>query len=80
MNSQYLFIYQFKDLYQILKELDQNLNFEIKDIPNEKNLNNEINDLTSYLVVTKNEIPNIKNQFILGQLPIKKVTEKNVKQ
>ncbi len=71
MNNQYLFIYQFKDLYQILKELDQNLNFDIKDILNEKNLNNEINDLKSYLVITKNEIPNIKNQFVLGQLPIK---------
>ena len=71
MNNQYLFIYQFKNLYQILKEIDQNLNFEIKNIPNEKNLNNEINDLKSYLVITKNEIPNIKNQFVLGQLPIK---------
>ena len=71
MNNQYLLIYQFKYLYQILIELEQDLNFEIKDISNEKNLNIEIKDLKNYLVITKKEISNIKNQFIIDQLPIK---------
>jgi DNA-binding response OmpR family regulator len=71
MNNQYLFIYQFTHLYQILKELDQDLNFKIKDVSKEKNLNNEIKDLKNYLVITKKEISNIKKQFVLDKLPIK---------
>ena len=71
MNNQYLLIYQFKHLYQILIELEQDLNFEIKDISNEKNLNIQIKDLKNYLVITNKKISNIKNQFIIDQLPIK---------
>ena len=71
MKNQYLFIYKFTYLYQIFKELDWDLNFEIKDIVNEKNLSNEIKDFKNYLVITKKEIPNIKNQFVLDKLRIK---------
>ena len=40
---QNLIVYQFNTLYEILKEIDQNLNFKIIEAKNEKSLNNEIN-------------------------------------
>ena len=36
MNNHNLIIYQFTSLYQILKELEQELNFKITEILNEK--------------------------------------------
>ena len=71
MNKQYIFIYQFTLLFQILKELDWNLNFQIQDISNEKNLQNEIKNKKNYLVIGKKKMSNIKNQFVLDKLPIK---------
>ena len=77
-----LIIYQFTSLYQILKELEQELNFEVKEILNEKSLNSEIVNLKNYLLITKKKLPNIDNQYIFDHLPIKisKLVEKlNIK-
>tara|TARA_B100001175_G_scaffold247588_1_gene214337 strand:- start:1440 stop:2009 length:570 start_codon:yes stop_codon:yes gene_type:complete len=71
MNNQNLIIYQFTSLYQILKELDDDLNYRIIEISNQKSLNNEIKNLTNYLVITKKKISYIENQLIYKQLPIK---------
>ena len=82
MNNQVLIVHQFRSLYQILKELDINLNFKITETLNEKSLINEITDSKNYLIITKKKILNIDNQFIFNQLPIKifKLVEKlNVK-
>ena len=82
MNTHNLIIYQFPFLFQILKELDEELNFEILEILNEKSLNNEIVNLKNYLLITKKKLPNIDNQYIFDHLPIKisKLDEKlNIK-
>ena len=82
MNTHNLIIYQFPFLFQILKELDEELNFEILEILNEKSLNNEIVNLKNYLLITKKKLPNIDNQYIFDHLPIKisKLVEKlNIK-
>ena len=53
MNCQNLIIYQFNPLYQILKELEQNLNFKVIEILSENQLNTEIknlNDLINILI------------------------------
>ena len=71
MNNQILIIYQFRYLYQILKELDNDVNFQIIEANDEKSLNKEIKSLKNYLILTKKIIPNIENQFILSQIPIK---------
>ena len=78
MNNQNLIIYQFSPLYQILKELEQNLNFKIIEVLSEKKLNLKIKNLNNYLIITKNKILNIQEQFILDNMPIKifKLVEK----
>ena len=82
MNNQNLIIYQFSSLYQILKELEQNLNFKITEVLSEKKLDLETKNLNNYIIITKKKILNIQEQYILDKLPIKifKLIEKlNVK-
>ena len=82
MNNQNLIIYQFNSLYQILKETEQELHFNIIEILNEKSLNNEIKNLKNYLIITKNKLINSDNQYVLDKLPVKisKLVEKlNIK-
>ena len=64
MNNQNLIIYQFNPLYQILKELEQDLNFKIIESLNEKSLNNQIEKLNNYLIITKKKILNVEYQFV----------------
>ena len=71
MNNQNLIIYQFNSLYQVLKEIDQELNFNIIEILNEKLLNNEIKNLQNYLIITENKILNINNQYVIKKIPVK---------
>ena len=71
MNNQNLIIYQFNPLYQILKELEQDLNFKIIESLNEKSLNNQIEKLNNYLIITKKKILNVEYQLVFEHLPIK---------
>ena len=78
MNNQNIIVYRFNYLYQILKELEEDINFRIIEISNEKSLISEIKNLNNYLIITKKQILKFNNQFILNQLPIKifKIIEK----
>ena len=71
MNNQNLIIYQFNSLYQILKEVEKDLNFSIIESLNEKSLHNKIKNLNNYLVITKKKNLEIENKYIFDQLPIK---------
>ena len=78
MNNQNLIVYRFNPLYQVLKELEEDINFKVIEISDEKSLTNEIKNLNNYLIITKKQILKLNNQFILSQLPIKifKIIEK----
>lgn len=78
MNFQNLIIYNFDVLYHILKELDEDLNFKILHISNEKILNTEIEKLDDYLIITKKNNLNLKNSVFLESFPFKlsKLVEK----
>ena len=71
MNNQNIIVYRFNYLYQILKELEEDINFKIIEISDEKTLKNEIENLNNYLIITKKQILKLNNQFVLSQLPIK---------
>ncbi len=71
MNNQNLIIYQFNSLYQILKELEKDLNFSIIESLSEKSLHNKIKNLDNYLVITKKKNLEIENKYIFDELPIK---------
>ena len=82
MSNQNLIIYRFSSLYHTLKELEQDLNFEVFEATSEKNLNNLVLKLQNYLIVTSKKISNENHYLIIDKLPIKfsKLVEKlNVK-
>ena len=73
-----LIIFKLNPLYQILKEMEKELNFSISEINNENLLYNANNDSKNFIVITKNFLSNIDNQCILDKAPIKisKLVEK----
>ena len=70
MSSQNLIIYKFTSLYQILEELDLNLNFKITLANNENSLNDIIKNFKNFLILSNKKYPGIGNQFILDKTPI----------
>ena len=71
MNKQNLLIFNFKPLYEILKELEENSNFKIFEASDNKVLANLTNNFQSYLIITKKNLNGFNNQFILNNFPIK---------
>ena len=71
MNNQNLVIYQFAILYQILNELDLDVNLNIIEAKNEEFLRNKIKDLKNYLVISKEKISYIDHQLVFNFPPIK---------
>ena len=71
MSNQSLIIYRFNSLYQILKELEFELNFNIAEVDSVASLNKSVKNLNNYLIITQDKIPNIKYQFIFNFFPIK---------
>ena len=78
MNNQTIIVYRFNSLYQILKEIEKYINFNVIEVSTEKSLINEIKSLNNFLIITKKKILNFDHQFILSQLPTKmfKIIEK----
>ena len=71
MNNQTLIVYQFTTLHQILKELENNLNFDIIEINSRELLQNKIKDFKNYLIITKEIISYIDHQLVFNSLPKK---------
>ena len=71
MNNQNLIIHKFTVLYQILKEIEEDLNFNIINSKTDDFIKNEALNLKNYLIISKKITPNINNQISLSFLPIK---------
>ena len=71
MSGQNLIIYKFNGLYQILEELDLDLNFEIKCADNENYLSVCVKNFNNNLVISNKKYSAIDNQFVLDNGPIK---------
>ena len=71
MNTQNLIIYRLSSLYNVLNEIDKELQFNIIKIHNEHLLHNRIKNLDNYLIITKKKLQNVNNQFVLEKIPIK---------
>ena len=71
MYNQKLIIYDFLIIYKILTEIEDNLNFNITYLKKEElQILNKKKD-EKFILLTQKKIPNINNQFILDDLPIK---------
>jgi DNA-binding response OmpR family regulator len=71
MDKQNLIIFKHNSFYNIMKELEENLNFKVFEATDEKILNKIKKDLKNYLIITSKKIDNINNQFILDKIPTK---------
>ena len=69
--SKKLIIFQNKELFNILDEINENFEFKLEFYDKEqdiKNLDNE--NSTDYLVVSKKKILNLNNQIVIGKFPL----------
>jgi len=71
MINQILIIYRFKYIFDILKELENELNYIVLEAINEKDLKNKIEENKNILIITKTSVKNFDNQLLIQNLPIK---------
>ena len=70
MSNQNLIIYDFENLFNILEEIEDTLNYKI--INSKRNLNIlDYDDSPDYLIITQKKVPNLSNQLILYNFPLK---------
>ena len=70
MSTQNLIIYKFTELYQILEELGSDLNLKITFADNKASLNDKVNKLNNYLIISNKKYLDIDNQFVCQTTPI----------
>ena len=71
MNKQNLIIYDFAELFSILNEIKNNLNFKLLNISKKEFAKLNLDHFNSSLIITKKKIPNFENQIILSNYPLK---------
>ena len=71
MNKQNLIIYDFTELFSILNEIKNILNFNILNVSKNEFSELELDNLNNFLIITKNKIPNLENQIILNNYNLK---------
>ena len=71
MNKQNLIIYDFTELFSVLNEINHSLNFNLLNISEKEFDNLKIDNLNNFLIITKNNNLNMKNQIVLNDFPLK---------
>jgi hypothetical protein len=70
MNNQTLVIYDFDTLYQILKEIDNYLNFKLINIDKNNLDKQNVFNMDNFLIASNKKINDIDNNIVIDQLPI----------
>ena len=70
MNNQTLVIYDFDTLYQILKEIDNYLNFKLINVDKNKLDKQNVFNMDNFLIASNKKINDIDNNIVIDQLPI----------
>ena len=71
MISKILIIYEYQILYKILSEINEYLNFEILYVDKKKFQELELDNFENYLIVSSVKFNDLKNSFVLENLPMK---------
>ena len=71
MNKQNLIIYDFNELFSILNEIKKDLSFNLINVSKREFPDLNLNELNSYLIITKKEISKLQNQIVLRNFPLK---------
>jgi len=71
MNSKILIVYEYQILFEILNEINENLNFEIKKSNKNEYKNLNFDEKTNYLVISSKRHRNLGKCLELDKVPIK---------
>ena len=71
MNKQNLIIFKLKIFYNVLKELESSINFNVFEALNENQLNELKNKKDNYIIITKQKNQNLSRSLNLVKFPIK---------
>jgi len=71
MNKQNLIILDFTELHSILYEIKDTLNFNLLNVSKNEFSKLNLDDLNSFLIITKIKIPNLENQIIFNSYPLR---------
>ena len=71
MIKQNLIIYEFVELFNILNEIKKNLNFNLINASKKDFFELKINDLSSFLIITKNKNRTFENQIVFDNYPLR---------
>ena len=67
MYKQNLVIFKQDILYEIISELEENLNFHIFKASSEKSLDDKLHNLSNYLIITQKKLIGRNNQFLFNK-------------
>ena len=68
MNNQTLVIYDFKILYNVLREIDSYINFNLININQMKDF--KLNDQDNYLIISNKKKGDVEDLMIINKFPI----------
>tara|TARA_X000000368_G_scaffold368676_1_gene316773 strand:+ start:2311 stop:2874 length:564 start_codon:yes stop_codon:yes gene_type:complete len=71
MNNQILIIYDYPVLFDILKEIKENLNFKLLNLSAKEYSKFQTESSKNYLLISNKEHSNFKNQILIDTYPIK---------
>jgi len=71
MINQNIIIFKQKYLFEILRELESELNLNISEVYYQEELYEIIKNLNNYLIITNKQIINLNNQLVISSIPIK---------
>ena len=66
MHKQILIIFKFKSLFKIIKEFENELNFDVIEVSNEIDLIDKVQEHNNSLIITKKAAIDKSNQIILN--------------
>ena len=71
MNKQNLIIHDFIELYSILNEIKNNLNFNLLNVSKKEFINLKLDHSNNYLIITKKKVLNLENQIVFNNYPLR---------
>ncbi len=71
MNNQNIIIFQFNSFFQVMKEIEKDINFNVIEILDDNDLKDKLQEIENSIIITKNNNLNFSNQIILDKFPIK---------
>jgi len=70
MNNQNLIIYDFQILFDILREIENHLNFKLLNVSKNEYSQLQLNKINNYLIISKKKNIDSENQILIDNFPV----------